>query len=159
MKNQGNPFCSVRSVRVARPTLGWTRSSHGDILQEELLRKKLWGGKMLLYKEFFFLTLLTGSLLCASRRPVHGRLRGAYEFCQWMLKRRAVEPVNKVKIICLHELHWIWINICSNTERVMQYLSSDRLPKLLKMCCTRICGWGVYQSHIEVNEWRESKEI
>jgi hypothetical protein len=31
-----------------------------------------------------FLSLLTGSRLCASRRPVHRRLRDAYEFYCWI---------------------------------------------------------------------------
>jgi hypothetical protein len=32
----------------------------------------------------FFLTLLTGPRLCASRRPMRRLLRGAYEFCRWI---------------------------------------------------------------------------
>jgi hypothetical protein len=31
-----------------------------------------------------FLPLSTGSRPCASQRPVHRRLRGAYEFCRWI---------------------------------------------------------------------------
>jgi hypothetical protein len=56
-----------------------------------------------------FLSLLTASRLCASRRQVHRRLPGAYEFCRWISVpdgrkhlelREVINFVDRLMVLC-----------------------------------------------------------